>query len=302
MSYREDQRRRAVTTRDTLFKDPGTGLFFGKQRDFVLKDPSLNLWAGIRDDAKHYFSSNRIAWWKGSESDPTGHLLSSQVACVNHLYSLRQRRDAATAVLKAIEPTICDVLPIDAGYVAFEYIGSRQYLKEPAFTRGSHCTSVDAAMLGVTTARQRILFLIEWKYTESYNPEDLYINRRARAYDTLIANEDGPFVAGITTQTLYYEPFYQMMRQTLLASQFEKHQEMDCTQCLNVHVIPKENRDLKETITSPGLQGRNIHDAWRKVLKAPAKYVPIDPSELLKEARDLPDTKSWLNYLKARYW
>jgi hypothetical protein len=157
-------------------------------------------------------------------------------------------------------------------------------------------------MLGVTTARQRILFLIEWKYTESYNPEDLYINRRARAYDTLIANEDGPFVAGITTQTLYYEPFYQMMRQTLLASQFEKHQEMDCTQCLNVHVIPKENRDLKETITSPGLQGRNIHDAWRKVLKAPAKYVPIDPSELLKEARDLPDTKSWLNYLKARYW
>jgi hypothetical protein len=69
MSYREDQRRRAVSTREALFKDPGTGLFFGKERDFVLKDPSLNLWAGIRDDAKHYFSTNRIAWWKGT---PTG--------------------------------------------------------------------------------------------------------------------------------------------------------------------------------------------------------------------------------------
>jgi hypothetical protein len=149
MSYREDQRRRAVSSRDALFKDPGTGLFFGKQRDFVLKDPSLNLWAGIRDDAKHYFSTNRIAWWKGSEADPTGHLLSSQVACVNHLYWLRQRRDLATAVLKGIEPTICDALPIDTGYVAFEYIGSRQYLKEPAFTRGANCTSVDAEAGGV---------------------------------------------------------------------------------------------------------------------------------------------------------
>jgi len=302
MSYREDQRRRAVATREALFKDPGTGIFFGKQRDFVLKDPSLNLWAGIRDDAKRYFSTNRISWWKGSESDPTGHLLSSQVACVNHLYSLRQRRDAAIAVLAAIEPTVCDVLPIDTGYVAFEYIGSRQYLKERAFTRGSSCTSVDAAMLGVTTEEQRILFLIEWKYTESYNPADLYIGSRASVYDPLITSEDGPFVPGITAQALYYEPFYQMMRQTLLASLFEKHREMDCVRCLNVHVVPKKNRDLKESVTSPGLQGRNIHDAWRKVLKAPDKYVPIDPSELLKDTRHLPDTESWLNYLKARYW
>jgi hypothetical protein len=302
MSYREDQRRRAVSSRDTLFNDPGTGLFFGKQRDFVLKDPSLNLWAGIRDDAKHYFSTNRIAWWKGSEADPTGHLLSSQVACVNHLYWLRQRRDLATAVLKGIEPSICDALPIDTGYVAFEYIGSRQYLKEPAFTRGANCTSVDAAMLGVTTSKQRILFLIEWKYTEFYNPEDLYISRRASVYDPLITSADAPFVDGTTPQALYYEPFYQMMRQTLLASQFEKHREMDCARCLNVHVIPKENKDLKQTITSPGLQGRNIHDAWRKILKSPEKYRPIDPSELLVGASSLPDTKSLLNYLKARYW
>lgn len=302
MSYREDQRRRAVSTRDALFKDPGTGLFFGKQRDFVLKDPSLNLWAGIRDDAKHYFSTNRIAWWKGTEADPTGHLLSSQVACVNHLYFLRQRKDIATAVLKQIEPTIFEALPIGEGYVEFEYIGSRQYLKEPAFTRGSNCTSVDAAMLGSTTNKQRILFLIEWKYTESYNPEDLYITRRANVYDPLIFSNGGPFIAGITERALYYDPFYQMMRQTLLAWQFEKHREMDCAQCVNVHVIPKENKDLKETITSPGLQGRNIHEAWRKVLKSPEKYVSTDPCDLLKDARELPDTKSWLNYLKARYW
>ncbi|MBI5894923.1 MAG: hypothetical protein HZB24_02555 [Desulfobacterales bacterium] len=302
MSYREEQRRRAVAIRDALFKDPGTGLFFGKQRDFVLKDPSLNLWAGIRDDAKHYFATHRIPWWKGTASDPTGHLLSSQVACLNHLYFLRQRKEIATAVLKALDPTIQEALPVDTGYVAFEYIGTRPYLKEKAFTRGANCTSIDAVMLGSTADNQRVLFLIEWKYTEYYAAEDLYIPRRAGVYDPLIISAEGPFVSNLAPRSLYFEPFYQMMRQTLLAWQFEKHGELDCSRCVNVHVIPRQNKELKETIATPGLSGRNIHDAWQKVLKAPEKYIACDPSEMLNAARDLPDTKSWLAYLKARYW
>jgi len=206
VSYKEDQRRRAVSTRDALFKDPGTGLFSGKQYDFVLKDPSLNLWAGIRDDAKHYFSKNCIPWSKGTKANPTGHLLSSQVACVNHLYYLRQRKDIATTVLKQLDPTIHEAVPIGAGYVEFEYIGSVQYLKEFAFTPGANCTSVDAAMLGSTSDKQRILFLIEWKYTEHYNLKNLYKPRRASVYDALISNEDGPFIEGTAPASLYYEP------------------------------------------------------------------------------------------------
>ncbi|RMH35563.1 MAG: hypothetical protein D6694_14660 [Gammaproteobacteria bacterium] len=302
MNYREEQRQRAVSTRDYLFKDPGTGIFFGKERDFVLKDPSLNLWAGIRDDAKYHFVANGIAWWKGTEEDPTGHLLSSQVACVNHLYPLRQRCDVATSVLKQIEPSIVESLPIGNGFVDFEYIGSRQYLKEPAFTRGTNCTSVDAVMCGATAEREVILFLIEWKYTESYRPDNLYIPRRAEVYDPLISSKDSPFLTGVKPQDLYYEPFYQMMRQTLLAWQFEIHGEMECARCFNVHVIPNKNKALKERITSPGLQGSDIHEAWRTLLKRPEKYIAIDPEEMLRPAYELPDTKSWLNYLEARYW
>ena len=52
---------------------------------------ALNLWAGIREDALGYFEANRISWWKGAQDRPTGHLLSSQIACVNQLYPLRQR-------------------------------------------------------------------------------------------------------------------------------------------------------------------------------------------------------------------
>ena len=302
MTYREDQRKRAVETRDALFKDPGTGLFSGKERDFVLKDPSLNLWPGIRDDAKHYFSANRIPWWKGSADDPTGHLLSSQVACVNHLYYIRQRKDIATRVLRTLDSNIQEALPIGTGYVEFEYIGTCQYLKERAFTRGANCTSVDAVMLGSTANNQRVLFLIEWKYTEFYNSEDLYIPRRSIVYDSMISSDEGPFVAGLSPRTLYFEPFYQMMRQTLLAWQFEKHSELSCSRCVNVHVIPGANKQLKGTITSPGLKGRNIHDAWRRILKTPEKYIPADPYDLLKDARELVDTKSWLIYLKQRYW
>jgi hypothetical protein len=157
-------------------------------------------------------------------------------------------------------------------------------------------------MLGSTAEKKRVIFLIEWKYTECYEPDDLFISRRSDVYDPLIRGADGPFVSDLKPRSLYFEPFYQMMRQTLLAWQFEKHGELECSRCVNVHVIPKENKDLKETVTAPDLRGRNIHDAWQNVLKSPTKYIPLDPYEMLKDARNLPDAKSWLAYLKARYW
>ena len=302
MNYREQERKKAVQIRDSIFRDPGNGLFFGKKRDFVLNETSLNLWDGIREDAKQYFKACGIPWWKGTADDPTGHLLSSQVACLNHLYYARQRKDAATAILKRVMPEIVEALVVDTGFVEFEYIGKKQYLKERAFTRGAHCTSLDAVMLGTTSEGKRILFLIEWKYTEFYAPENLYVLERANVYDALITQANGPFITGVDAKAFYFEPFYQMMRQTLLGWFFAKNRELDCDGCINLHVIPEKNLALKGTITSPGFNGPNIHDAWRRMLKAPQTYVTIDPAELLKDVKPLPDTKSWLSYLDARYW
>ena len=39
MSYREDERKKAIKIREALFRDPGAGIFYKKERDFVLKDP-----------------------------------------------------------------------------------------------------------------------------------------------------------------------------------------------------------------------------------------------------------------------
>lgn len=302
MSYREDERQKAVKIRDELFKDSGSGVFLGKARDFVLKDPSLNLWAGIREDAKQYFKSNGISWWKGDAGGPTGHLLSSQIACLNHLYYVRQRQDIATALLQSLVPDIVKAQVVDTGFVEFEYIGKRRYMRERGFTRGAHCTSLDAVMIGSTLAGIRTMFLIEWKYTECYEREDQYVPARAKVYDSLITCPDGPFVASTVPQWVYYEPFYQMMRQTLLGWLFAKNQEQGCDRCINVHVIPKKNTGLKKTITSPHLSGRDIHDAWSHILKDPESYMPTDPEALFTAAGFLVDTKSWLSYLKTRYW
>lgn len=102
MSYIELQRKKAIGLRDGIFKDPGGGMFKNSEREFVLKQPALNIWTGVREDAINYFRANDIPFWDSGD-EPTGHLLSSQIACVNHLYFIRQRQDIATAILKGID-------------------------------------------------------------------------------------------------------------------------------------------------------------------------------------------------------
>ena len=53
----------------------------------VLKDPKKKLWNGIREGVIDYFENNHIVWWPG-QSSPAGHMLSSQIACLNHLFFL----------------------------------------------------------------------------------------------------------------------------------------------------------------------------------------------------------------------
>ena len=74
MKYREQERGKAVRARESIFRDTGNGIFFGKEWEFVHRDPALNLWEGIREDALRYFEKNEISWWLGNEDKPTGHV------------------------------------------------------------------------------------------------------------------------------------------------------------------------------------------------------------------------------------
>jgi len=301
MSYRDQERKRAIYIRESLFKDSGNGVFLGKKRKFVLNDPTLNLWEGIRVDAQQYFKRNGIPWWKGNNDSPTGHLLSSQVACVNHLYYLRQRKDLATAILTEIDNEITEALIVDDGYVEFEFIGTKQYIKEKSWIRGANCTSVDAAMIGKNSIGKRKFFLIEWKYTEYYSSVNLYIPERAKVYDDLIKESDSPFNT-TEVEAFYYEPFFQLMRQTLLAWLFIKNKDHGCSDYINVHIIPKENKKLLQNITSSYLKGNNITEAWKSTLKNPDKYLSISPKDLFNPCSKIVDSQSLLSYLSQRYW
>ena len=111
MKYIDRERQKATEIRDNIFRDPGNGLFFGKEREFVLSEPELNLWEGIRQDTKDYFIKNGIVWRSGN-GEPTGHLLSSQIACLNHLYPLRQRKDCTDRILQNISDSISETLQL----------------------------------------------------------------------------------------------------------------------------------------------------------------------------------------------
>ena len=172
-----------------------------------------------------YFERNSIAWWMGDEkNEPTGHLLSSQVACINHLYFLRQRKDVATAILQNVSDKIEEAVRVDGGYIEFEVIGKENYLGEKSHTRGANSTSVDAIMVGAKKDGANILILIEWKYTEEYREENKYIPERYNIYDRFLQDTNCP-INTTDPEALYYEPFYQLMRQTLLGWKMIREKE-----------------------------------------------------------------------------
>ena len=317
MSFREEQRKWAEGLLKDFFKDPGNGKFNGKEYLFVLQNVFLNLWEGIREDSLSYFSDNNISWWESDNYSPTGHLLSSQVACVNHLYLLRQRKDLATAVLKNIDRDIISAERLDDGYVEFEVVGQKNYLGERQHTRGANATSIDAMMLG-RKARKNVLVSIEWKYTENYSGECLYIEPRWKIYNPLLEEKDCPInssIAKITDtepfKSLYYEPFYQLMRQTLLSWKMADANEYGADDYIHLHIVPDKNQEMLSPITSKELQhikNQNndepvdMQDAWKSVLLDESKYHLISPERFLKPLKNERDTKALLEYLNWRYW
>lgn len=302
MNYRAAEKARSQEVLSDVIRAEGNGLFGGRPYEFVLKQAELNLWDGIREDALEYFGRNSIAWWRsGEEKGPTGHLFSSQVACLNHLYWMRTRKDAALAVARNLHPGIVDMDIMDDGYMEFEVVGAENYLGEKSHSRGANATSVDAALIGKKADGNNLLIIVEWKYTEQYGPTCLYKPARAEIYDAHLEDSRCPIQVD-DKSALYYEPYYQLMRQTLLAWKMAEAREYGADEYLHVHVIPKENSELLDVNTSPRLKGSNLEEAWKKVLKSPDRYIIMDPRDLLAPVAMLPETKSVLTYLEGRYW
>lgn len=309
-----------IKTSQNIFSgDVGNGFFMGKARPFVLRNGVNNIYEPIRDKVISYFKDNDISWWRGSQ--PSGHTLSSQIACLNHLFSIRDDKEAVLAMLNGVRDEFEDVLPISCDtepqYIGFEIVSSKDYLNEKTSTRGSNCTSVDALIYAVhKDDKKKWLIPIEWKYTECYANQD-------KSNEDRIGEEKGSNGKGcervmrysaltdMSTQlkslsdyygSIYYqEPFYQLMRQTLWAENIVKHREDEILKAedyLHIHVIPQENKDLLDK--KYNVSGKGMETTWRGMLNDQSKYIIVDPRRLLFPiAHKYPALASYLN---QRYW
>ena len=103
---------------------------------------------------------------------------------------------------------------------------------------------------------------------------------------------------------LFYEPFYQLLRQQLLAHEMELAQELGCDLVTVLHGAPADNRDFHR-VTSPGLQslGDSSIEVWKGLLRQPGRFVSVSTETLfgdfLVDAH--PELADWWQYTSARY-
>ncbi|HRV96848.1 MAG TPA: hypothetical protein P5526_32130, partial [Anaerolineae bacterium] len=200
-------------------------------------------------------------------------------------------------------------------YVAFEWIGQQNYLGEKIArhgqrTRGANCTSADAAVRFKHSDGQTQIVLIEWKYTESYSSTPLKFARsgtdRTAIYAHLFNRDDGPLNKELlpSFDDLFFEPFYQFMRQQFLAFEMEKAHELGADRVSLLHIAPAHNLDFKR-VTSPALKplGASATEVWQRLVKTPDKFTSVSTETLFGEfnAQPFPELEAWWAYISARY-
>ena len=270
----------------------------------------LNLAPGIRDKAPAYFAEKGIAWHQHAN-----HGLSSQVCCLNFLMPLAQTPELlARLVGRALGIESPEMLPMeqdlsgDDWFVAFEWIGLQDYLNEASKngsrTRGANATSADAAVRFRIDGRTEIA-LIEWKFTESYGSPIPPAGNATRSdrYRDLAFAPVGPIRPDLelVLEDFYWEPFYQMLRQQMLAKRMEAAQELGAQRVRVIHISPSGNHDLHK-VTAPAMRrfGDDAFMVFRSLLAEPDAFVGWSIEDLFGPYARTGNSV-WADYLRLRY-
>jgi len=295
------------------------GVYKNKARPFCLpRDRSdENVYSEIREDVIEYFTNYEIKWHDAVDNKPSNHLCDSMVSCINFLFPFAYEPKALRELLFPLFPNIKKVLPMEQKdqYLSIEWIGLENYLgeKQPGpgkRTRGANFTSADAAVMFERTDGQRQIVLIEWKYTESYSGTSYKIassgTDRTEIYAHLYEREDFPLDKALlpSFDDLFYEPFYQFMRQQLLALGMERAKELGADVVSLLHIAPNHNQEFQR-VTSPKLAsiGESVIDIWKKLQRPPHRFDSVSTEDLFGEfsIRQFPEMSEWWEYITARY-
>lgn len=271
-----------------------------------------NIAPEIRDVAEAYFTKYGIAWHQHSN-----HALSSQVACLNFLMPLARRPDLlAQLVQHAVGGDLPEMLAVEEGpdaepwFVGFEWIGKADYLNEwPKSgrpTRGANVTSADAIVRFRQEGRSETL-LIEWKYTEKYGAPTVPDGNLVRTgrYERIAFDPAGPIRSDLelALEDFYWEPFYQLLRQQMLAHRMEAEREDGTERVRVLHIAPSGNTGLTK-VTSPRLRrfGDNAFRVFSSLLAQPDRFISRSTESLFAPlVAELAPTVEWARYLSDRY-
>ncbi len=277
----------------------------------------LNIAPTVREALEHYFGPPRnITWHQHAD-----HGLSSQVCCLNFFAPLATQPNLLSRVIGAalnIEPP--HMHPVEEGpqgerwFVGFEWPGRADYLGEwaknaAAGPRGQNATNADAIVRFQSAGINETL-LIEWKYTEEYgaplradgNPT------RTKRYAEKMFAPDGPIRADLdlTLDEFFWEPFYQLLRQQMLAYRMQQAREDGAERVRVLHISPSRNRTLHK-VTSPSLRrfGDDAFEVFRGLLVDPDAFVGRTTEAvfgpILYLEHDDASAQAWASYLTDRY-
>lgn len=243
-------------------------------------------------------------------------MASSQIACINFLLPLTEIDGALEAALRAIDEDVKSVIAIEhegnKSQVEFEWIGvSKPLEKDAKAIRGALTTSIDAFMVAETATSLRA-YLMEWKYVEESEEGNGVMIRKSNTpisrYSALYKAESSSFNGTAPMDELLYEPFYQLMRQRLLADRMVNDAELGVTDAKVIAVVPEANTAYRERITSPPLAQRfpnhkTVSDVFRAALKQPVSYAMVCPSVLVAavEQECGGAAANWVAYQRERY-
>ncbi len=278
----------------------------------------LNLNPAYAEALVEHFASpgNPIQWHQHKN-----HALSSQVCCVNFLGPLMHRPNLLALVMgSALGMDHPQMVPVSKDrhgtdiFVDFEWIGAANHLDEwPAngrATRGANATSADAAVRLRAPDGKLTTILIEWKFTESYgqpiNPRGNETRIRRYADKTFFPH--GPFRSdlGLHVQDFFWEPFYQLARQQMLAFRMERAAEDGADRVMVLHISAAGNTALHK-VTAPELKssGTDAFDVFHSLLVEPSRFHATSIEQAFHPAiRDsiaADPQDPWAAYLLDRY-
>ncbi len=291
---------------------PAKGGFAGSANRIDPRDHLSNLNPAIRDSTARYFADNAIAWHQHA-----AHGLSSQVCCLNFLVPLATRPESLSRLVQdAVGGDLPEMLEVEKGpdgepwFIGFEWIGEKDYLGEWPRTgkakRGANVTSADAVLRFRQAGRIETL-LVEWKYTEAYGarPDIKRETERLRRYADKAYAPEGPLApeAEVTLTDLFWEPFYQLVRQQMLAHRMQAAGEAGAERIRVLHIAPAANRALRR-VTTPALRDRgdDAFAVYRSLLANPDDFISRSTESLFAPLiADAAAGDAWADYLRVRY-